>query len=101
MTGLGGLGHALRARIRIVRRNRNETPIMNRHLAFVATAGVCLAWSSISYAQVFGSRVEATSCAAAIGGNVTASNLSVVCGIPEVLDALVKSRTVALEEARS
>jgi carbohydrate-binding DOMON domain-containing protein len=44
-------------------------------------------------------RVEATSCASAVGGNITASNVSVVCGIPpEVLDVLVKSRTVALEE---
>ena len=31
--------------------------------------------------------------------NITASNVSVVCGIPpEVLDALVKSRTGVLEE---
>jgi tetratricopeptide (TPR) repeat protein len=73
--------------------------VMKRHLAFVAAVGICLAWSSISYAQVFGTRVEATSCASAIGGNVTASNVSVVCGIPpEVLDAVVKSRTLLLEE---
>jgi tetratricopeptide (TPR) repeat protein len=72
--------------------------VMKRHLAFVATAGMCLAWSSISYAQVFGTRIEAT-CASAVGGNITASNVSVVCGIPpEVLDALLKSRTVVLEE---
>src|SRR5262249_29594209 len=72
---------------------------MKRHLSFVAAVGVCLAWPSISYGQVFGTRVEATSCASAIGGNVTASNVAVVCGIPpEVLDALVKSRTVVLEE---
>jgi hypothetical protein len=72
---------------------------MKRHLSFVAALGMCLAWSPITYAQVFGTRVEATSCASAVGGNITASNVSVVCGIPpEVLDALVKSRTVALEE---
>jgi hypothetical protein len=72
---------------------------MKRHLSFVAALGMCLAWSSISYAQVFGTRIEATSCASAVGGNITASNVSVVCGIPpEVLDALVKSRTVVLEE---
>src|SRR5262245_2797417 len=74
-------------------------PAMKRHLCFIAALGMCLAWSSISYGQVFGTRVEATSCASAIGGNVTASNVSVVCGIPpEVLDALVNSRTKVLEE---
>jgi len=72
---------------------------MKRPLSFIAAVGMCLAWRSISYGQVFGTRVEATSCASAIGGNVTASNVAVVCGIaPEVLDALVKSRTVVLEE---
>jgi tetratricopeptide (TPR) repeat protein len=72
---------------------------MKRHLCFIAALGLCLAWPSISYGQVFGTRVEATSCGSAIGGNVTASNVAVVCGIPpEVLDALVKSRTVVLEE---
>jgi tetratricopeptide (TPR) repeat protein len=72
--------------------------LMKRHLAFVA-AGICLAWSSTSYGQFFGTRVDATSCAAAIAGNVTASNVSVVCGIPpEVLDALVKSRTETLDQ---
>jgi hypothetical protein len=72
---------------------------MKRHLSFVAALGMGLAWPSISYAQVFGTRIEATSCASAVGGNITASNVSVVCGIPpEVLDALVKSRTVVLEE---
>jgi carbohydrate-binding DOMON domain-containing protein len=72
---------------------------MKRHLSIVAALGMCLAWSSISYGQVFDTRVEATSCASAIGGNVTASNVAVVCGIPpEVLDALVNSRTKALEE---
>src|SRR5262249_22260725 len=74
-------------------------PAMKQHLCFIAALGMCLAWSSISYGQVFGTRVEATSCASAIGGNVTASNVSVVCGIPpEVLDALVNSRTKVLEE---
>src|SRR5215470_5833522 len=74
-------------------------PAMKQHLCFIAALGMCLAWSSISYGQVFGTRIEATSCASAVGGNITASNVSVVCGIPpEVLDALVKSRTVVLEE---
>jgi tetratricopeptide (TPR) repeat protein len=68
-------------------------------LALLPAVGICSGYSSISYAQVFGARVEATSCASAIGGSVTTSNVSVVCGIPpEVLDALVKSRTVVLEE---
>src|SRR5262245_44525617 len=74
-------------------------PAMKRHLSFVAALGICLAGPSVSYAQVFGTRVEATSCASAVGGSITASNVSVVCGIPpEVLDALVKSRTVVLDE---
>jgi hypothetical protein len=77
----------------------NEVPAMKRHLSFVTALGMCLAGPSVSYAQVFGTRVEATSCASAVGGNITDSSLSVVCGIPpEVLDTLVKSRTVALEE---
>jgi tetratricopeptide (TPR) repeat protein len=72
---------------------------MKRHLSYIAALGMCLAWSPITYAQVFGTRIEATSCASAVGGNITASNVSVVCGIPpEVLDALVRSRTVVLEE---
>lgn len=72
---------------------------MKRSLSFVAAIGVCLAWSSVSYGQIFGSRQEATSCAAAIGGNLTASTVSVVCGIPpEILDTLIKSRTEALTE---
>jgi tetratricopeptide (TPR) repeat protein len=55
-----------------------------------------------SFGQGLGSRTEATSCAAAIGGNVTSSSISVVCGVPpEVLDALVKSRTQTLEELSS
>src|SRR5262245_36359447 len=74
-------------------------PAMKRHLSFVAALGICLAGPSTSYGQVFGTRIEATSCASAVGGNITASNVSVVCGIPpDVLDALVKSRTVVLEE---
>src|SRR3954447_24274879 len=52
-----------------------------------------------SQAQLLGSRTEATSCASAIGGSVTASHISVVCGIsPEILDALIKSRTQTLED---
>jgi hypothetical protein len=55
--------------------------------------------ASISDAQLLGNRTEATSCAAAIGGNVTDSKFSVVCGIPpEVLDQLVRSRTQLLED---
>ena len=73
--------------------------LSNEHLVFVAAVGLSLAWPSTSYGQVFGTRIEATSCASAVGGNVTASTVSVVCGIPpEVLDALVKSRTMVLEE---
>ena len=73
--------------------------LSNDHLVFVAAVGLSLAWPSTSYGQVFGTRIEATSCASAVGGNITASNVSVVCGIPpEVLDALVKSRTGVLEE---
>jgi tetratricopeptide (TPR) repeat protein len=73
--------------------------LSNDHLVFVAAVGLSLAWPSTSDGQVFGTRIEATSCASAVGGNITASNVSVVCGIPpEVLDALVKSRTVVLEE---
>jgi tetratricopeptide (TPR) repeat protein len=72
---------------------------MKRHLSFVAALGMCLVSSPITSAQVFGTRIEATSCASAVGGNITASNVSVVCGIPpEVLDGLVKSRTAMLEE---
>ena len=64
-------------------------------LAITASIGT----GRISFAQNFGTRTEATSCAAAIGGNVTFSTVSVVCGIaPEVLDALVRSRTQPFEE---
>jgi hypothetical protein len=53
----------------------------------------------ISFAQSSGGRTEATSCAAAIGGSVSASAISIICGVPpEVLDSLVKSRTQSLEE---
>src|SRR5882757_2600901 len=53
----------------------------------------------LSRAQFIGSRTEATSCASAIGGNVNASQITVVCGIPQdVLDTLLRSRTQTLEE---
>jgi tetratricopeptide (TPR) repeat protein len=66
-------------------------------LAILASVG----WSSIGYAQILGTRVEATSCSSAIGGTVTASNvsLSVVCGIPqEKVDELVRDAKRPLEE---
>jgi hypothetical protein len=70
--------------------------------AFFMTILVPVGVTSVSYAQILGNRTEATSCAAAISGNVTTrSAVSVICGIPpEVLDALVKSRTQTLEELR-
>jgi tetratricopeptide (TPR) repeat protein len=58
-----------------------------------------LSLAAPSHAQLLGGRTEATNCASAIGGNVTASHISVVCGIPpEVLDALIKGRTQPLEK---
>src|SRR5262245_39300995 len=66
-------------------------------LAILASVG----WSSIGYAQILGTRVEATSCSSAIGGTVTASNVSVsvVCGIPtEKVDELVRDAKRPLEE---
>src|SRR5262249_45440183 len=66
-------------------------------LAMLASVG----WSSIGYAQILGTRVEATSCSSAIGGTVTASNVSVsvVCGIPpEKVDELVRDAKRPLEE---
>jgi len=67
-------------------------------LAIAASIGT----GRISFAQNFGAPTEATSCAAAIGGNVTASSVSVICGIPpDVLDALVRARTQTLEELAS
>jgi tetratricopeptide (TPR) repeat protein len=57
------------------------------------------AGSVSSHAQLLGNRTEATSCASAIGGNVSTSQISVVCGIPpDVLDSLIKGRTQPLEE---
>jgi tetratricopeptide (TPR) repeat protein len=73
---------------------------MNRGLiAFLPAILALIGPASISDAQLLGNRTEATSCASAIGGNVTDSKISVVCGIPaEVLDQLVRSRTEPLEE---
>src|ERR1700688_4700796 len=60
-----------------------------------------LSAASIASAQLLGNRAEATSCASAIGGNVTASTISVVCGIPpEVLDALVRSKDELVQAHR-
>ncbi len=70
-------------------------------LAFVFAISASIGWSSICYAQVFGTRVEATSCSSAIGGTVTATNVSVsvVCGIPpEKVDELVRDAKRPLEE---
>jgi tetratricopeptide (TPR) repeat protein len=68
-------------------------------LAFVFAIAASVVWSSLCYAQVFGTRVEATGCASAIGGNITASNISVVCGIPpEKVDELVRDAKRPLEE---
>lgn len=59
-------------------------------------------FASLCSAQLLGSRTEATSCAAAIGGNVSGTTISVVCGIPaEILDKLVRARTELLEEVVS
>jgi hypothetical protein len=68
---------------------------MNRSLiALLLAAAAPLCAASISHAQLLANRTEATSCAAAIGGSVTGSNISVVCGVaPEVLDALRRSIT--------
>jgi tetratricopeptide (TPR) repeat protein len=68
---------------------------MNRSLIALLLAAVAPLWTaSFSDAQLLGNRTEATSCASAIGGNVTGSTISVVCGIaPEVLDALRRSIT--------
>src|SRR5262245_9516497 len=53
----------------------------------------------IALAQSIGGRTVAKSCASAIGGNVTLSKILVICGIPpEVLDAVVKTRTLDLEQ---
>ena len=66
-------------------------------IAFLAIAA-SIGTGQISFAQNLGPRTEATSCAAAIGGNVTFSTISLACGIPpEVLDTLLKSRTQDLD----
>jgi tetratricopeptide (TPR) repeat protein len=71
-------------------------------VACLLALATSIGMGGISFAQIIGTRNEATSCASAIGGNVSASTVSVVCGIPpEVLDALVKSRTQTLEELAS
>src|SRR5262249_39720201 len=70
-------------------------------LVFLFAISASIGWSSICYAQVFGTRVEATSCSSAIGGTITASNVSVsvVCGIPpEKVDELVRDAKRPLEE---
>src|SRR5262249_84983 len=55
--------------------------------------------ASTADAQLIGSRTEASSCATAVGGNVTASQISVVCGIPpEVLSELLRKSTEPLEQ---
>ena len=62
------------------------------------TAAASIAMGQISFAQNLGPRTEATSCATAVRGNATFSTISLVCGVPpEVLDALVKSRTQDLD----
>src|SRR5262245_12001191 len=69
--------------------------------AFLLAILASVSWSSIGYAQILGTRVEATSCSSAIGGTVTASNVSVsvVCGIPtEKVDELVRDAKRPLEE---
>src|SRR5437868_14653718 len=64
---------------------------------FVVIAAL-LALPSAAHAQLFGTHVEATSCASAIGGSVNNSNISVVCGInPEVLEALRRSFTETVQ----
>ena len=66
-------------------------------IAFLAIAA-SIGTGQISFAQNLGPRTEATSCAAAVGGNVTFGTISLACGIPpEVLDALLKSRTQDLD----
>ena len=66
-------------------------------IAFLAIAA-SIGTRQISFAQNLGPRTEPTSCAAAIGGKVTFSTISLACGIPpEVLDALLKSRTQDLD----
>ena len=66
-------------------------------IAFLAIAA-SIGTGQISFAQNLGPRTEPTSCAAAIGGKATFSTISLACGIPpEVLDALLKSRTQDLD----
>jgi tetratricopeptide (TPR) repeat protein len=62
------------------------------------TIAVSIAMGQVSFAQNLGPRTEATSCATAIRGNATFGTISLVCSVPpEVLDALVKSRTQDLD----
>ena len=66
---------------------RMKRLVMTRHLAFVATAGVCLAWSSIFDAQVFGTRVEAIRCASYRRKCHGEQRIGGLRTTPEVLDA--------------
>ena len=62
------------------------------------TIALSIAMGQVSFAQNLGPRTEATSCATAIRGNATFGTISLVCSVPpEVLDALVKSRTQDLD----
>src|SRR6516162_3953120 len=66
-------------------------------IAFLAIAA-SIGTGQVSFAQNLGPRTEPTSCAAAIGSKATFSTISLACAIPpEVLDALLKSRTQDLD----
>src|SRR5262245_12104830 len=83
------------------RESRDVYWLSNWPRAFLLAILASVGWSSIGYAQILGTRVEATSCSSAIGGTVTASNVSVsvVCGIPtEKVDELVRDAKRPLEE---
>ena len=58
---------------------------MSRHHAAIAVCILALATLDLprpAVAQLLGDRIEATNCAAAVGGSVTNSTVNVVCGIP-------------------
>jgi hypothetical protein len=46
----------------------------------LAVVAICLGRPAV--AQLLGSRIEAQGCAAAVGGDVAGSTVSVVCGMP-------------------